>query len=461
MKKGMFIFLGSLILIQIALISAIKLDVSVKPISDGFITDLNEPAVFDIVLKNLENDDIFNIYSIVGVDINPKNIINLKNNETKTIKIYVSPQEALRSKKGFLTFEYLIKNSKDEVQTERLSINILTLGDAISVSLSNINPESSLLKASTKNTITHDFPDLKMTFNSAFFSYQKDLPLLGLEAKEFDIPIDKEKLKTSIAGKYIVDLKVETGGKVSEKEVMIRFLEQENIDTEEYEEGIFIKRVEVTKNNLGNVKKSVEIRIKRNLFSYLFTNFNIEPKDIQSEGISRTYIWDKELAPNEQYKIIVKTNWLYPIIVILLIIILAVLLNIYLKTELIVRKNIYFVKTKGGEFALRIHIKVKAKKYCERINITDKIPSIVTLYERFGAVSPDKIDLANKRLEWDIEALNPGEERIFSYIVYSKIGIIGRFELPPAKAIYERDGIIKDTVSNKAYFINNPARRRM
>jgi len=126
-----------------------------------------------------------------------------------------------------------------------------------------------------------------------------------------------------------------------------------------------------------------------------------------------------------------------------------------------IKKKINYVRTKGGEFALKVQLKVKARRYVERIKVDDRIPHLVSLYDKFGAVTPDKIDSTNRRLEWNVDSLNPGEERIFSYIVYSKIGVVGKFELPAAKAIYEREGKIKSSVSNRSFFVNEPGHSRM
>jgi len=133
-----------------------------------------------------------------------------------------------------------------------------------------------------------------------------------------------------------------------------------------------------------------------------------------------------------------------------------VLIRKSIESDLILRKKISFVKTKGGQFALKVSIRVKSKRFLERINIIDKLPPLVKLYEKFGATMPDKIDEKNKRLEWNIESLNQGEERIFTYIIYSRIGIVGRFELPSAKAVYEKEGKVKGVESNRSFFINEP-----
>ena len=54
---------------------------------------------------------------------------------------------------------------------------------------------------------------------------------------------------------------------------------------------------------------------------------------------------------------------------------------------------------------------------------------------------------------WHIKRLNSGEERVFTYIIYSKINIIGKFELPAAHATFEKDGKHDKVYSNRAYFM--------
>ena len=70
-----FIVIG-LVLVLLSFVCA-SVEVSVKPISDSYIIELNEPASFDLVIKNLGSNDFFEIYSLVGVDITPKEKFNI------------------------------------------------------------------------------------------------------------------------------------------------------------------------------------------------------------------------------------------------------------------------------------------------------------------------------------------------------------------------------------------------
>jgi len=261
------------------------------------------------------------------------------------------------------------------------------------------------------------------------------------------------------AGSYLSSIQIEVKGKKANKEIMVNFLEQEDIESYEYSSGIIKKRHEIVRHNIGNVKKFVDIRIEKGLISSLFTSFNINPSDSGFKGLQRYYAWEKELVPNEELKVTVTTNWFYPILVILLIILVIYFIKRSAINDIDLDKKVSFVKTKGGQFALKITLRVRAKRFIERIHVVDKLPALVKLYEKFGAVPPDDIDLKNKRLEWEIESLNQGEERVFSYIIYSRIGVIGRFELPSATSVYEREGKIREATSNRAFFINDPASR--
>ena len=120
---------------------------------------------------------------------------------------------------------------------------------------------------------------------------------------------------------------------------------------------------------------------------------------------------------------------------------------------MVLRKRVHFVKAKGGEFALKVSVFVNAKHYVERVHIIDRLPPLVKLFDRFSGDTPTKVSEKERRVEWDFEKLEGGETRMLSYIIYSKIGVLGRFALPSTTAIYQRDGKIHESVSNRAFFV--------
>jgi hypothetical protein len=463
MAKKLGVLLFVLICINLSLlslISAIDLDIGINPVQKNFITDLDEPAVLELKITNLGDDDTFQIYSLVGVDIKADKVF-IKNGEVASVKAEIIPNKAILPKKGPFIFEYKIKNSKNEIQTEQMTINIVDFKDAVSITSSNINPKSEKAIVTVENNINLDFPEIKTKVDTAFFSLEQTFPLKALERKEFEVPLNLEKLKTAFAGSYLLNAKIETRGVSVDVESIIKFLEQEDIETSRTNEGLFIRKTAVTETNVGNTAKTIDVEIEKNIISYLFTTFNIAPSSIKRSGFKVTYSWKKELIPNEKFELLIKTNWFYPILIILIAVGLIYLIKRYIESDLILTKKVSYIKTRGGEFALKITLRAKAKKFIERIHVVDKLPHLVELYERFGTITPDKIDLKNKRLEWNIESLNKKEERIFSYIVYSKIGVVGKFELPCAKAFYERNAKVRSTESNRSFFINEPKKEEV
>jgi hypothetical protein len=440
--------------LSFSLVSAIDLDISAKPISNIAIQDLNEPAVFELTIRNLGKTDNFEIYSLVGIDIFPEESFVITSGATKKLEIQAIPQTT--KPEGFFTFEYTIRNSLNEIQKESLTINIVELGGAFSIIPENINPKSEQIEISIENKANLKFEGIEIVMNSAFFDYETTLSLNPEETKKLEIPIDSEKSKKLDSGDYLLNTRLKIRGETGEVESIIKFLAQEDIETIETREGSIIRRNEIVKRNLGNIRKTVEISAEKNLISYLFTTLNVQPTDSKINGFKIQYFWEKELIPGEEFKVVVKTNWFYPLIVILLAIGLFILIKRSVERDLILRKNVSFIKTKGGQFALKVSLRIKAKRFIERINVIDKLPPLVHLYERYGAITPDKIDLDNRRIEWNVPSLNKDEERLFTYIIYSKVGVIGKFELPSARGVYEKEGKVKETTSNRSFFINEP-----
>ena len=456
MKKigGVFVIACALLL-SVYYVSAIDLVVSSSAIQNSYIIDIDEPALYELIITNNGEPGTFEIYSLVGVDISPKNFY-LAKGETKKIIIQVVPQESLKAKKAPINFVYKIKDSMGQIQEERLSLNIVGLDTAISVRPESINPKSDSITLVVKNMINFDFETIDFKTDSAFFSYKDVFPLSPRETLTVQIPLDKEKTKTLDAGKYLLDTQIIFRGEKATIQSEINFVEQEDIQSVEKKEGFFIKRTEILKKNLGNVPKIVTVTAQKNIIAYLFTTLNKEPTSSRFEGFRRVYVWEEELNPNQELNVVIVTNWLYPFFILLILIIGFILIRNSLYADIYMKKKVSFVKTKGGQFALKVSIVVKAKRFVEHVKITDRLPNLVELYEKFGVIKPDRVDLKNRRLEWNIPTLNQGESRIFTYIIYSKIGVVGKFELPNAHAMYEKDGKLKEILSNRSFFVNEP-----
>jgi len=457
-KRVVLFFIALLILASLVsmIASAINLEIEKKAINEVVIKELDNPASFEFTIKNLGEADNFELYSLVGVDVIPKEAFYIGKEGTKKIKVEFKTSENIKKSSGYFTFVYKIKGENTGIQEDRQTIKIITLKEAFELTADNIKTDSENATVYLQIVENFSFSNIEAEFSSVFFKFDETFSLKGFEKKSFTTSLDKEKSKTLMAGSYILDADIKVNN-ISEKlKSTIKFLEKSGLSVQENKEGFIIQRYEIEKRNEGNLVNLAGITTKKNIISRLFTTFNLQPDQVERKGYNIAYTWQKELRPDESLKVIVKTNWYVPIIVIIAILLIIAFVQIYLTSALILRKKINFVRTRGGEFALKVSINAKARKFVEKINLVDKLPPIVKLYERYGATIPDRIDEKNRRVEWNIESLNKGEDRTFSYIIYSKIGIVGKFELPAVRAVYERNGKIKETQSNKVFFLNEP-----
>ena len=231
--------------------------------------------------------------------------------------------------------------------------------------------------------------------------------------------------------------------------------EKKGITSTEDKSGLLIVTETITKINVGNVVENIEIKLNRNIFSRLFTTFSIEPTTVERNGLMIEYTWMKQkLNPTDVYVVKATTNYIVPFLIIIVAILALFGFKRFSETKLEIKKSVSHVKTKNGEFALKIILSLKAKKDIENVTLIDKVPPIVKIYKKFGMVKPDKIDAESRRIHWHIGDLNAGEERVFTYIVYSKVGVIGKFSLPEALGVFEKDGKIHEIDSNKVFFMS-------
>lgn len=452
MKKiSLIILLALLILLIIPSVLAINIQVEKQIIGEVLIVELNNPVVFNLNITNLGSSGNFEFFNLLGFIMWPEQIF-IGNGETEEIQLEIVPLASIKER-GFYTITYYIKASDQSRIQDTLTFKILDLKDAFVVGSSDVDPESNSIEIFIRNTEKFDFGNIGANFSSPFFSIQKSFSLGSKETKTFTVQLNPDDFTELMAGFYTLTAKVSVEGEEANVEGVIKFVEKNIVTTTKKDFGFLILTKIIEKKNAGNTVERSETVIKKNIISRLFTSFNPEPDFVEREGGIVYYTWDQEIMPGETSEIIVKTNWIFPFLIILFVILIVILTKKYSETNLVLKKKVSFVKAKGGEFALKVSIFINAKKYVERVNVIDRVPFLVEIYERFGGDQPSRIDKKNRRLEWNFEKLEAGETRILSYVIYSKIGVIGKFALPTATAVYEKDGEIHESESNRAFFV--------
>lgn len=457
MKRGLtlIILITALFLAVIPSVSAIAIQKTT--INNVVAQELSVPAKFSLTMTNPSTaPDYVEFYTLVDAIIAPKGSVKLEGGETKTITLEVYPSEKLKqSVRGGYTFVYYIKSAISGLQEDRLVIKILSLKDIVELEIPDkINFETSQIPITFRNNESIALEEIKVSIDSSFIKDEEKFSLGALEEKKFDIDVDAKKLRTLVAGNYLVTFKMLVNSEATfklEKEVSVSA--ESNIITEEIDEGNWLVPIKIiTKKNNGNTIAVAEIVVTKGFFGKYFTSFSQKP-EIINRGFSNTYYWNIQLKPQESVTIEIRTSHIIPILIFLAIIVVIIILYVLSKEKLTVKKKVLRVRTKGGEFAFKVVLLVRARDDVSQIIVKDRLPRLTELHERFGTEGPSKIDSQRKMLEWDILELKKGQEKIFSYIAYSKVHVLGRFELPKAHLTFTHKGKTKYALSNATYLL--------
>lgn len=433
--------------------SILALDLNVvKQSSDEYmIMDLNKSVTFDLKITNNGQEDNLEFYNLLGFRMFPIGTIPIKQGETKEVEMKLTPLGNINFR-GAYTFTYFIKGF-NSTQEEKVSFKIVDLSDCFEVGATAVDPESSSVKVYIHSRISQSFENVHVDFQSEFFNLSENVDLDPYKRKEFTVDLERDDFKELMAGTYGLKSDITVEGRHTQIIGDINFLEKDLLQTSEESYGWIVNTNIIKKVNNGNTIQSAEVSVTKNIISRLFTSFNQEPNSVVRDGLVVTYTWNDEVAPGNSLEVIVKTNWTFPLVILLLIGAIVILVKKLTRKEVAVRKKVSFVKVKGGEFALKVSLVVSAREYVEKVRIVDRLPPLVKLYGKFGMEQPAKVDESKRRLEWNFQKLEEGERRYLTYVIYSKVGVLGRFALPSATAFYEKSGELKDSQSNRAFFV--------
>lgn len=415
------------------------------------IAEVGNPVYYDLVVDNLKAEDQFKFFTLVGVQIEPSEYITLQpGNTTVHIKATLS-DKLLRERRGLLYFEYQVKGMRRDLLKDQLLVKIVSLKDVLDISYSDFRPGDDSVKITVRNKEDVRLDNLTLIFDSVFFRDSAPLGLGPRESKTFTVPLNSEGTESLVAGPYIAITTVVTGKEDSKIEGIVDFLEKEGTSVSEDSNGIIVRTTTMRKTNRGNTQVVANVSLKKDIMSRLFTSFSPEPDEVTRDGFFIGYVWHMSLNPSESLVVVSVTNYTIPFLILAVIIGIGIVARIYYLGSVSINKRVSLVRTRGGEFALRVVLRVRARKTIDKLQLVDSLPGMTKLYENYGK-HPDMIEKDNRRLAWNIGHLRRGQERVYSYIVYSKLNIVGKFELPLAHATFEKNGKSGEAYSNRAYF---------
>src|SRR3989344_4131691 len=272
-----------LAILLLPLISA-EIKIEKEALTDTIIPEFDNAAVYRFILTNFGESDNFQMYSLVGASFNIPGGIILESGESQSKIANITLSKSLLATPGVFNFVYKIAGNKTGIKEDTMALKVMSLDKSMEINSYNLHIDSDKAVIYVKNLGGYNFNSIKANFKSAFFDFDRTFSLDKYGKKEFEIPINKEELKKLVAGDYILTATIEVTGVKKTIENTFKFTEKAEITTKESASGIITRKKIIEKINEGNLPFIVQINIKKNAFTRLFTTFNIEPSSVERRG---------------------------------------------------------------------------------------------------------------------------------------------------------------------------------
>ncbi|MEK6964392.1 MAG: hypothetical protein AABX70_08280 [Nanoarchaeota archaeon] len=204
---------------------------------------------------------------------------------------------------------------------------------------------------------------------------------------------------------------------------------------------------------------------------YLKMFITSQPTPLSAHG---NWQWRHTLLPEETLTITLQQNY-RPLLYLAILIVLSTLAYYFFRNPLIAHKEAipqdqqhwrtefgreslskHEAQDESSQFKVRLLVVNRTGKTFHHLRVIDKIPSMAHLTKnQTGVLPPHKTMTTEKKdtlIIWEIDSLDPYEERLITYHIKSKLRLYGGIHLPPTKIKYEtKKGREKKTYSNPVH----------
>ena len=452
--KRLFLFIIILaILLKISY--AAPFDVKVTPIKDKIVVD--EVAEFDIAIQNnLNTDEEFTIkksgYPFWDTYTKPLQnpiTLNVPAQSSSSIRLLIDPLYITVVDTYTVDIGVILERIGLE-QKVPLTIGIKSteplIGGYIPTVLTStsipekIDPRDEfLIKIVLNNQNVIDYPNLTIKIESNLFKDELHYPLAPKEEKSIEIrkkldlmtPPQKDNLIVAI----FKDERLIVSPIVKEFEVT-EYLIQEALPVEQS----FLKIRKGIKATSNNPNYKGAIKFGTSAIKNLLLTTSPKAETMKDNGM-QYLVWQIELDKNRTMSVYVIENY-RPVVVVAALVIIAIVLYFIFRSPIVVRKGIANVAmSEGGisEAKVVVRVKNRSRNQITSIEVIDILPHIAHVERELsvGSMQPHAVLKHPKggvAIKWSIDAVEPGDERVLSYKMKSRLAILGEFNLPIATA---------------------------
>ncbi len=457
MKKFMYLFALLFVLIASQSVLA-EFEVSIEGVNTTILPF--ESAKYIMTLENTgSTPEVINIMADANSWILSPQTVVVGVNETVTKELIITPRSgvSLSNYRIPLTFE---SSKSGQIETTSvvlsLSLDMYHKGYPPNVDMrvtadERVDPrEPYTIKVYLKNNNLRDINKLEVSITSDLFSKEFSTPLRPLA------PLSKE---------FVFEFDPLTKPGTHDVAILARDSETDTIVAEDYSVftiegyGKIISSREITRrqlfkttemltfNHTGNERKSQVFTYALGNFESWFTSSDPEGRLQKSSDGGKELVWTITLDPEESTRVEITRNY-RSVAAIVIIILLSIIAYFIFRKPIVAYKEAHVTaadKEGVSQMKVRLYIRNRSRKSVTNIKIIDRVPSIVEYvsHAHLGSLQPTKVTRTEKKgtiLRWEIDSLEPFEERIITYKIRSKLKIVGKMSLPEAKIKFDAFG---------------------
>jgi hypothetical protein len=456
-RRSGAVLLFLLVIMMLPSVLANNYQIDIVPVNTTI--DVGGTATYDLLINNFDNNfHRFQVYSfdpswIVRTDP-PISVVESRSQEKYLLSVKPTTSVGWGPKSATLSFKQL---DADLIVKRQVIVNIndpnrreASYQPSVQLGLELpdiVNPrETTRVMVELRNRNPRNLSEMMVDISSPLFSksYRSYLGPIEEKSEEFTFELDDYQAPGEYALQLILTYQNET---VNELERTFSVERIENIQVNSRSSGSFFRDVHVLEiMNDGNDLDTYQAKIATNWFKRIFSRAT-PAANVEKIAGEEYYIWNLELNSREEVHVEVVEN--YRLLIILLVLLIAGVISYYmLRSPLIAVKEAILIKEGGDEgsnLKVRIFIKNRTGKQLDGVNVVDKVPSIATYVkkEMLGMASPTKVVTSERKgtvLKWELDLLEPYEERILTYSLTSKLKIVGKMKLPAAKVHFSSKG---------------------
>lgn len=444
-------------------------------VSSGIIQDrimINEIARFKLTIENNQDfDDDFRIYYSdvewdFSTDPRTDSTVHIAKGERRDVVVILKPLRVGYGSHGVTINIRAVKGdrlARHSVLVDIISLGLWERGYPIAIRTEvdmplRIDPRiEQKIVIDIGNQYAVNVTNMVVKATSSLFNKERVINLkpLGEERVVFKLDFDRAQPPTKDTVKITFNADNLTFKEVEKEFEVIAYVElQKDVKPPKME---FLKKYkEVIVTNNGNSKLAEKVREAAPKFTFLYA-FTRPRADIVYEGGKKYYSWDVALEPGAS--IIIRINESYrPLFTIILLVGIVLLCYYTLRSPVVVRKDAKGTLSEDGgisQVKIVLHIKNRTSKRIKELVISDRVPKITDVIKKFkiGSLQPTKILHHEKKgsiVKWEIEELEPFEERLITYNIRTKLTVLGAMKLPSAIAKFKdargREGVTSSNV---------------